>query len=345
MTVGRSETTKKTPDLDYIPIPFYVRLMGVGISCVLETIGALPLDAFKNRRINDPYKVPAIFSKQSPYLISPAYVIHLKKNLIGYDYASSRSCAESLAMAYRGFSPYFAYKVFNRGLKLGVQPPLMEAMMSMSAYEQLSAGVGASFAKVVTASIAGGVLGVAEVVVNPFDRWKLLCQTDNLSPRVALEKMWGEGLRQQYSGWKETATRNAVGSGTLFATKYLTYQFIGVHDHNNPNAWQSLLSSMVGNGTMIVASHPWDILKVRKQKQDPSKQPSIKQGMMHTLFAIGKNEGINALTVGLLPKLIGSGLKGGLIMSLCEMLVKEINLHYRQQEQQVQAAQAPRPMM
>jgi hypothetical protein len=87
---------------------------------------------------------------------------------------------------------------------------------------------------------------------------------------------------------------------------------------------------MIGNGTMIVASHPFDLLKVRKQMaaKVAIAEPILQRGMMNTLFYIGKTEGLSALMVGLPAKLIGSGLKGTLIMSACEMLIKAINTYF-----------------
>jgi hypothetical protein len=335
---------------EYSHIHPFARVWGVVLSATIEAFATYPLDVLKNREmLSSKIKrlaqvAETTFENQQQQTRARALRHHLLQHIVGPEHVSlnfrnSADIQKALKLSYRGSSAYWAYKVVNRGFKFGLQQPLMESMMDTPLFAQFANFAGYDFAKVLIATLAGSATGIAEVVINPIDRWKLLCQKHHISLGVAFQIMRKEGIPAQYAAWSETMARNAIGTGTLCFGKYATYYAMGVSDHNKPTWKQSLISSFVGNGAMIVASHPFDLLKVRKQLAEkpaettevthPSQHNlSLKRGMVGTLFHIGKTEGMYALLAGLPAKLVGSGLKGTLIMMACEMLVKEINSHF-----------------
>jgi hypothetical protein len=350
----------------YSQVNPWARTFGVGFSAILEAYATYPLDKLKNiemmQRRNSSQPVPP----GEPTPVSTAqtsgegqskaqkFRTHLLKNIVGPDHAtlnfkSSAGIKKALQLSYRGSSGYLVYKGINRSLKFGAQPPLMEAMMHTSQFGFFANVLGFDFAKVMAATLAGSTTGIAEVVINPFDRWKLLCQKNNITMGAAFQIMKREGLAVQYSGWLETMMRNAIGTGTLCFGKFGTYYALGVEDHNRPTWGQSLASSGVGTVTMLCASHPFDLLKVRKQMQDKpaagTESVSLKKGMVNTLFHIGRTEGAYALIAGLPTKMVGSGLKGTLIMTGCEMLVKLINSYFTVEADRPEKSSASRMSM
>jgi hypothetical protein len=345
----------------YSQVNPWARAFGVGFSAIFEAYATYPMDKLKNMEMMQrrhssqsasPPSGPSVASTAEPGQSKvQKFRTHLLKNIVGPDYAtlnfkSSAGIKKALQLSYRGSSGYLVYKGVNRGLKFGAQPPLMEAMLNTSQFGFFANVLGFDFAKVMAATLAGSTTGIVEVVINPFDRWKLLCQKNNITMGAAFQIMRKEGVAVQYSGWLETMMRNAFGTGTLCFGKFGTYYALGVNDHNRPNWGQSLVSSGVGTVTMLCVSHPFDLLKVRKQMADKqvlsAESGSLKKGMMNTLFHIGKTEGAYALIAGLPTKMVGSGLKGTLIMTGCEMLVKMINSYFTVEADRLEKSNAPR---
>jgi hypothetical protein len=248
--------------------------------------------------------------------------VTLRAAIVGPNYLSLTPY-QSVGRCYEGFSAYGVHKVFNRGLKWGLQEPGMRTLMGTRPYHALEAKMGKDNAKPLAAAVSGGILGLLEVVGNPVDRMKILCQTNNIPMKLAFAQMRQEGLRAQYAGAKETALRNVPGSGSLFLGKYLAYWAMGVTDHNKVSVVQSMTSSMGGSILSIVVSHVPDVLKVRAQKD-----PSVQMGMSARFFSIVKKEGPGAITKGLLPKLGNSGVKLALSMFGFDMLAQMINPYF-----------------
>jgi hypothetical protein len=344
-------TTESRKSQQYTQMSPMARMYGVLFSASIEAYATYPLDALKNREMMASKSTPqagAPKPNQPPKSVQELRT-HLLKNIIGPEYGTlnlsqSADIKKALRLAYRGSFAYWGYKVVNRTFKFGLQQPLMEAMMSTQQFSEFENVVGFDLAKVITATLAGSATGVAEVVINPVDRLKLICQKNNISLGAAFEIVKKEGFSAQYSAAAETAMRNAIGTGTLCFGKYATYYVMGVSDHNKPTWIQSLVSSIVGSSGMIVASHPFDLLKIRKQLAEKAAEqnaeaPSLKRGMVNTFFHIGRTEGPYALIAGMPAKLVSSGLKGALIMSFCELMVKEINKYFTV----VESAPAPAP--
>jgi hypothetical protein len=319
---------------EYTNIDPRARVAGVITTATFAAYTTYFFDVFKNSVMHDPEK-------------SPTRLIHLKKHLIGQQYAqldlTKRSdFLKAVTLSYRGVTGYWAYKLLNGTSKLALQPVLMQTMMKSQPYNWLAQRINPDNAKVVASGAAGGLLGVSEVGLNPIDLAKLRCQKMKTPMHEAIPVMWAQGLRVQYNAWEETLLRNITGSTALFTFKFLTYRVMGVTDHNKPTLNQSLCSSVVGNGAMISFSHPFDLLKLWKQMAAKSMQatsvPSVEKkpqieippnlGMMRTLFFVQKTKGTGALLAGLMPKLLGSGFKGSLVMTACEMMVREINNYY-----------------
>jgi hypothetical protein len=327
MELIMQDRVKNTSLANYTVVHPMARVLGIFATSAVEAYGTYPLDVLKNREMMGK-KAGHVFASRTDYI---------RHHIIGPDHADlnfnkRHDIKTACKLTYRGVPWYLGYKLVNRGLKYGAQPLFMEAMMGTSIFASFVREVGFDHAKIVTSTIAGMLTGVIEVVINPVDRIKLLCQKnyESISFNKAIQLAKEEGWRVQYSAAGETAIRNAIGTGTLFFGKFTMYAMMNVQDHNKPTWTQSLISSMIGNGTMIVASHPFDLLKVRKQMaaKVAIAEPILQRGMMNTLFYIGKTEGLSALMVGLPAKLIGSGLKGTLIMSACEMLIKAINTYF-----------------
>lgn len=293
------------------------RAIGSIFSGLLESMFASPWDKYKNNSMLNPEELKGNNSKE-----------RMLKTLIGPNYRDM-GLWQRVNYCYRGFTPYCLHKMINRGLKLGFQTPLMESLMRTQYYDSLKRKIGKDNAKIAASTVSGIGVGLLEVVANPVDRAKLLCQRKNISIWSALSIMKEEGLAPQYKGWRPTAVRNASGSGALFFGRALGQQITGVVDHNNLTFLQSITSSMIGSAFSIVVSHVPDVIKVREQLQAGPRIP-----MRHTIFKMVQEEGVQSLCRGLVPKLISSGGKLTIVVSLCDMLVAAINQQFQSEQDQ-----------
>lgn len=290
------------------------RAAGALITGAFESVILWPFDKYKNVRM-------------AALDTSGTTIEQLLRATIGPDYHIVGP-VQALRQSYRGLPAHGVHKVINRGLKLGCQPHVMEAMMQMDGWRVVNDLIGKDNAKLAASAISGGLLGFTEVVINPVDRMKILCQKNTMTIQTALSQMRREGMGAQYAGWKETACRNVAGSSTLFFGKFLTYRVLGLKDHNNPTFLQSFSSSMVGASMMLTVSQVPDVLKVRAQIDLANPM-----SMRSRFFQIVKTEGPSAFFQGFLSKLIGAGLKFGVVMTACDLMVREINNHYAEQKQ------------
>ncbi len=287
-------------------IHYKARALGALASGFFEAGIGYPFDVYKNKRMLNPER-------------SSSLITRILQTTMGKGY-SSLTPYQAIRCCYRGFPPFAIHKTAVGGMNYGLQKPLMEWMMQTGLYGGLASGMGKEHAKLVASLLSGGCMGLLGVSLNPIDRMKLLCQAQGMTLGDAAKQMWNEGLRKQYSGWKETGYRNFLGAGTLFLTKYWTYHMLGVTDHNKPTFCQSLFSSSISAFTMVTASHLPDFAKVRAQME-----PTVKMPMISRLFKIAKTEGPRAFLAGIAPKLLGTGLRTVLAMTLSEWLVQEID--------------------
>lgn len=309
---GEAKQTKKG-ESDVDPV---ARMVGLVVAGSIEAGSMYVFDKFKNRR------------QMGAMPIKPtSYADGVLQTVIAPHY-KSLTHTQKLRSTFKGVTPYLLHKILARYGVLGiVQPQLMDGIRGLGFYAQFAEKVGNENAKVAAAAVAGGAGGITEVFFNPIDRAKVLCQKKNITAFQAAQQMAKEGLRPQYAGSKETMIRNFPGTAALFFGKFATYKVMKVVDHNNPTLVESLTSSLIGAWMRVFISHLPDVAKVRAQED-----PSVKMGMMKRLSTIAKKEGPGALRAGLVSKMLGTGIKLALAVTIADMFVRELNRYAKQKE-------------
>jgi len=160
--------------------------------------------------------------------------------------------------------------------------------------------------KAVQHAVAGGVIGVGEVILQPLDVLKIRRQTNPASAwKGGMSVFWKEGL-SLYRGATWTMSRNLAGSSALFGSACLVKdKFFRLKNHNDATFAQILIASTTGALACITVASPMDVVKTRIQKQpfeDPLTGSSIVKSMI-------KNEGIGSFCKGLVPKALVLGPK------------------------------------
>lgn len=187
----------------------------------------------------------------------------------------------------------------TRGSAVGAPPPL--------ATRKKDGGRGG----LVLELVSGSLIGVSETVLLPFDRMKVLHQTNRGSmtpPRGLCATLWAFGPRKLYAGAVTTASRNAVGTALFFAGTALSKEyFFGLHSGNYKETTftQNLLASTVGGVIGVVATSPMDVVKTRIQGQ--RLEGNLSGWYIFTETC--KKEGFSAFYKGITPKVLTSAPK------------------------------------
>lgn len=247
-------------------------------------------------------------------------------NTIAENYQELNSLRLKHKAIYRGFFGYGYYKFSNTLLTVWAMIPLMEAIQKSEIYTKATYFLKKEDSKLIASALSGSILGVAETIGLPIDLAKFRCQTENITMKKALQRIPQEGLRAQYVGFVATAARNIAGSGGMAFGKFATYRAMGLTDYNNPSIKQMFISSMVANITRVVISHPFDLVKVRNQKE-----AATKKSLVTNLHQLVKERGIGAFKEGIMPKIV-SAAKGTLFFFASEAAILRWNKYQRELE-------------
>jgi len=177
-----------------------------------------------------------------------------------------------------------------------------------------------SKSKLGTEATAGSIVGVSEIVLLPFDRLKILSQTNQaaLQNRSLIRIILTErsGL---YAGAGVTALRNAPGSFFLFGGTAFTKDFVfRLEDYSKATFLQNMAASAVGSCCSIAFTNPMDVVKTRIQNK------SFGGGVtgLQVISAILKKEGVPAFFKGLTPKIVSSAPKLIFAYTMTEFFIK-----------------------
>jgi hypothetical protein len=279
---------------DKTPPSLPVRIIAASFVGGLEGIVLAPLDAAKQFQMHHKGKTN----------------VGVFQAAVGTDYASlSRS--QRFSRAWGSALPYCITKIVARGGKLSVVPYLRDQMKLSTTFTSLSNGIGTYNAGLVCSTIAGMSGGVFEALTTqPFDRWKVETQITKQPAMSVASKLIAQPLPRHYTALKETLYRNAWGSGVLFFSKDAAAQALGAKDLNNTTPGQKIGSGLIASWLAIIASHPQDMAKVRKQMN-----PTSTLSMLDCMRDVVSNEGLLGLTKGLPVKLANTGVKLGLVLA------------------------------
>lgn len=197
------------------------------------------------------------------------------------------------------------YKILQRVYKFGGQPYVRD-WMNKTYGDQLTATFGKKTGKLLSASLAGSLMGIGEIVLLPLDVLKIKSQTNP-------EALKGRNLASLFSKPKElyrgaswTAARNAPGSFALFGGSAFAHHIIFGNEHTkDATIAQNFFASMCGSICSITVAAPLDVVKTRIQNK-PFDAPESGVQIIRNLV---RQEGFSAFFKGLTPKMLVVGPK------------------------------------
>lgn len=219
---------------------------------------------------------------------------------------------ERLKHLYPGSTYAVAYKVSQRVVKFAGQPYMRDYLRrhhsslffkrdTTTGGDYIHSGKGAMMLE----ATAGCFVGVSEVILLPFDRMKVLNQTNKraLAGRSIFSIIRAEGISKLYAGTVTTAVRNATGSFLLFGGTAFTKEYVfGLKNYSDATFAQNIVASTVGGCVGVFFTSPMDVVKTRVQSQTLSHRMSGRQVFLKTC----REEGISAFYKGITPKIMTS---------------------------------------
>jgi hypothetical protein len=234
-----------------------------------------------------------------------------------------RTVGGHVAHLYPGSKWAVTYKVSQRVIKFAGQPMLRDYMYRTGSDRTFTDALGPKWGKMCLEASAGTVVGMFEVVLLPFDRMKVLSQTnkDAVANRSFIDIVRREGISAMYAGAATTAMRNMPGSFLLFWGTCMTKDFVfGLEDYRSATFFQNTASSTVGACMGVAFTSPMDVVKTRIQSQSFGQR----RGGLAVVGEVIRTEGISAFYKGLTPKLITSAPKLVFTYTLTEFFVGRI---------------------
>jgi hypothetical protein len=237
--------------------------------------------------------------------------------------AEQRTFMGRLRHLYPGSQWAICYKVSQRVVKFAGQPTLRDALYRRGADKHFNDALGPKWSKMGLEATAGTVVGLCEVVLLPFDRMKVLSQTNGseLANRGMFDIIRRDGIKTLYAGATTTALRNMPGSFLLFFGTCMTKDFVfGLQDYRQATFLQNTVSSTVGACMGVVFTSPMDVVKTRIQSSSIGQRRSG----LAVLGDILRTEGPSAFYKGLTPKVITSAPKLVFTYTMTEFFVGRI---------------------
>lgn len=195
------------------------------------------------------------------------------------------------------------YKVSQRFVKFAGQPYAKDFLHARKQHVPLFQN--GKYGEMMMEATAGCIVGVSEVVLLPFDRLKVLSQTNQgaLKGRGMISIFAQEGPRRMYAGLVITATRNAPGSFLLFGGTACTKEYVfRLEDYRKATFLQNIVASSIGAMLAVLVTSPIDVLKTRVQNKNFGEKMTASQAFAKIL----KHEGPHAFFKGITPKVIAT---------------------------------------
>ncbi|CCW70484.1 unnamed protein product [Phytomonas sp. Hart1] len=229
---------------------------------------------------------------------------------------------------YPGSTYAVLYKIFQRVIKFAGQPFMRDFLYNHYSFSFFKGDPTTNKGYVrdgkglmMLEATAGCFVGIFEIVLLPFDRMKVLNQTNisTLQGRGIFSVIRREGLKKLYVGTSTTVVRNATGSFLLFGcTAFAKEHVFKLSDYREATVMQNIASSTFGGCVGVLFTSPIDVIKTRQQSQRLNDSLSGLQILRKTLH----EEGISALYKGIAPKIITSAPRLVFSYTMTEYLTK-----------------------
>ena len=271
-------------------------LYGSAVSGILEISLFHPFDTATKRLISNEKNV---IGKTFPETNR-----NLKQVILGKH--ASKGWVRGIPTLYPGLKFATSYKLSQRVYKYSGQHFVKNYLLNnhKNGFNNI---FGEKYGNTMISAVSGSMIGVGEIALLPLDVLKIKSQTnpEALKGRGLIKIIKDEGMNL-YSGSAWTATRNAVGSFTLFGTStLLKSQVFGLDINEKATFWQHFVCSTGASTTCILVSSPMDVIKTRIQIKDFKEK--VRGGEI--VKNIVKREGIRAFFKGIGPKLLTIGPK------------------------------------
>ena len=239
------------------------KILASSISGIMEISIFHPIDTIAKRLMNN-----------SNRNISKMDVIFPDKNI------------PKLNSLYSGVRFGMGYKILQRTYKYGGQSILND---KIKMFEN----------KTINNAFTGSLIGAGEIVLLPFDIFKIRMQTNPqlMKDKNVLDLFKQEGFKL-YRGSGVTVLRNVPGSFALFGgNSFVKENVFKLDNHMNATFYQNSVSSLFGSVCCITVSSPMDVIKTRIQSQNG------KYNYRSIIVNIIRQEGITAFYKGFIPKI------------------------------------------
>jgi len=271
-------------------------LYGSSISGILEISLFHPFDTATKRLISNENKIrTGNFQQTNENLKNAVLRNHANKGWI-----------RGVPTLYPGLGFATSYKMSQRIYKYSGQQFLKNYLFN-NHKTKFDNTFGEKYGNTMISAVSGSMIGVGEIALLPLDILKIKSQTnpDALKGRGFINILREEKMKL-YSGSLWTATRNAVGSFTLFgASTLLKSKLYNLDINDKATLGQHFVCSSGASTACIAVSSPMDVIKTRIQNKDFSTKISGRK----IVFDIVRNEGFGAFFKGIGPKLLTVGPK------------------------------------
>ena len=206
------------------------------------------------------------------------------------------------------------------GVKFGMGYKILQRTYKYSGQSILNDKIKISNNKILNNAICGSIIGAGEIILLPFDIFKIRMQTNPkiMKNKTVLSMLREEGLKL-YRGSGITILRNVPGSFALFGGNSFTKEHLfKLDNHINATFYQNSISSIIGSICSITISSPMDVIKTRIQSN------TINYSYTSLIINIIKKEGISAFYKGFIPKITLIGPKLVFSFTIAQELMKRI---------------------
>jgi len=271
-------------------------LYGSSISGILEISLFHPFDTATKRLISNENTIRSgNFRKTNE---------NLKKSILRD--SANKGWVRGLPSLYPGLGFATSYKMSQRIYKYSGQQ-FMKNYLLNNHKTKFDNAFGEKYGNSMISAVSGSLIGIGEIILLPLDVLKIKSQTnpDALKGRGFIKILKEENIKL-YSGSLWTASRNAVGSFTLFgASTLLKSKLFNLDINDKATLSQHFICSSGASTACITVSSPMDVIKTRIQNKDFSSKINGRK----IFFDIIRNEGFGAFFKGIAPKILTVGPK------------------------------------
>ena len=237
--------------------------------------------------------------------------------------ASKSSFRKRVGGLYPGANVATGYTVCSRAYKFGTQP-ILKGVLEEKCGSQFRTRFDRSNAEIMLNGAAGSLCGVGEVVFLPLDTIKVKSQLqcDDLKKKSLSRVFLEAGPAKLYRGVGWAVARNAPGSFVLFGLNTAVQSFMRREDlETTPTLLQEAAGSVAGVAGSTLITNPVDVVKTRLQATPLGEETT---GVKIAAFLL-RNEGASAFLKGIGPRLLLTGPKVALTMTLVQHLHQQLD--------------------